>query len=49
MSASLGAQIGDSFLELLEKAGNFHELRDTDWLCDLAFDVDILIHTNGLN
>lgn len=29
------------FLELLERGGNFPELSDTDWLCDLAFAVDI--------
>uniref|UniRef100_A0A3Q3X0I4 Uncharacterized protein n=1 Tax=Mola mola TaxID=94237 RepID=A0A3Q3X0I4_MOLML len=38
-----------SFLELLEKADDFPELSDTDWLCDLAFAVDILTHMNELN
>ena len=38
-----------SFLELLEKADDFSELGDTDWLCDLAFAVDILTHMNELN
>ncbi|XP_026541950.1 general transcription factor II-I repeat domain-containing protein 2B-like [Notechis scutatus] len=38
-----------SFLELLENTDNFPELNDTDWLCDLAFTVDILTHMNELN
>lgn len=38
-----------SFLELLEKADDFPELSDTDWLCDLAFAVDILTYMNELN
>lgn len=38
-----------SFLELLENTHNFPELNDTDWLCDLAFTVDILTHMNELN
>ncbi|XP_067435744.1 general transcription factor II-I repeat domain-containing protein 2A-like [Thunnus thynnus] len=38
-----------SFLELLEKASDFPELSDTDWLCDLAFAVDILTRMNELN
>uniref|UniRef100_A0AAR2LR24 DUF4371 domain-containing protein n=1 Tax=Pygocentrus nattereri TaxID=42514 RepID=A0AAR2LR24_PYGNA len=38
-----------SFLELLEKGDDFPELSDTDWLCDLAFAVDILTHMNELN
>ncbi|XP_077395467.1 general transcription factor II-I repeat domain-containing protein 2B-like [Festucalex cinctus] len=38
-----------SFLELLKKADDFPELSDTDWLCDLAFTVDILTYMNELN
>lgn len=34
-------------MELLENTDNFPELNDTDWLCDLAFTVDI--HMNELN
>lgn len=36
-------------MELLENTDNFPELNDTDWLCDLAFTVDILTNMNELN
>ena len=36
-------------MEQLEKADEFPELSDTDWLCDLVFAVDILSHINELN
>ena len=50
MSPSVGNQTGDHLiLELLEKANDSPGLSDTDWLCDLAFAVDILTHTNELN
>lgn len=36
-------------MEQLEKVGDFPELSDTDWRCDLAFAVDILTYMNKLN
>lgn len=41
----LREEIG-SFLELTEKADDFPKLRNADWLCDLAFAVDMLAHLN---
>lgn len=46
MSTSVRAK---TTLELLEKAGNFPELSDIDWLYDLGFAVDILAYMNNLN
>ncbi|XP_029443929.1 uncharacterized protein LOC115083936 isoform X2 [Rhinatrema bivittatum] len=37
------------FLALEGKAGEFPELKDSSWVCDLAFGVDIMAHLNEFN
>lgn len=41
-------QIG-VFLENVGKAGDFPELKDSDWMLDFAFAVDLMGHLNDLN
>nr|XP_060638728.1 general transcription factor II-I repeat domain-containing protein 2-like [Anolis sagrei ordinatus] len=38
-----------TFLETIEKADDFLQLSDADWICDFAFAVDILAHVNDLS
>ncbi len=38
-----------TFLNMIGKTDDFPELQDTEWLADLAFDVDTLRHLNDLN
>ncbi|XP_058846468.1 general transcription factor II-I repeat domain-containing protein 2A-like [Acipenser ruthenus] len=37
------------FLEMQGKENDFPELRNSNWVCDLAFGVDIMAHLNELN
>ncbi|XP_064411766.1 general transcription factor II-I repeat domain-containing protein 2A-like [Latimeria chalumnae] len=38
-----------TFLEMQGKENDFPELRNSNWVCDFAFGVDILAHLNELN
>ncbi|CAM2112122.1 unnamed protein product [Caretta caretta] len=38
-----------TFLEMQRKENNFPELKNSNWVCNLAFGVDILAHLNELN
>nr|XP_023956744.1 general transcription factor II-I repeat domain-containing protein 2A-like [Chrysemys picta bellii] len=38
-----------TFLEMQEKENDFLELKNSNWVCDLTFVVDILAHLNELN
>lgn len=44
----LKEEIG-AFLAFVGKSDEFPELSDKNWLCDLAFAVDIFSHLNELN
>lgn len=37
------------FLEMKEKDKEYPQLKETEWLCDLAFSVDLFGHMNELN
>jgi len=37
------------FLEMKEKDKEYPQLKETEWLCDLAFAVDLFGHMNELN
>lgn len=37
------------FLETVGKAEEFAQLKDPDWVCDLAFGVDLMGHLYDLN
>ncbi|XP_051501690.1 general transcription factor II-I repeat domain-containing protein 2-like [Myxocyprinus asiaticus] len=45
---SLGEEI-ETFLVMVGKVDEFAELKDQDWVCHLAFSVDVLGHLNELN
>uniref|UniRef100_A0A8C3TIA3 SPIN-DOC-like zinc-finger domain-containing protein n=1 Tax=Chelydra serpentina TaxID=8475 RepID=A0A8C3TIA3_CHESE len=39
----------NTFLEMQRKENDFPELKNSNWVCDLAFGVNILAHLNELN